>query len=76
MRPASAQVLARRLTAIGSGDSWSSRAAEQWWELHRAFLGLEHKSVDAADEPARPATDVYPKCFPRLDHEITRKEFA
>jgi eukaryotic-like serine/threonine-protein kinase len=74
-RPASAQVLARRLAAAVAPDAWTPDAARAWWHLHG--LGLEAKPGStgeeaAANEPAIAAAESN-RCWPRLDRTPVRQ---
>ena len=48
-RPASADTLADALASIATGSSWTTRRAQEWWDLHHPRT-LKKGLVDAYDE--------------------------
>ena len=77
-RPASAQVLARRLAAAVPSDAWTPDSARAWWQLHGLGLEAEPESTgdDAAGhQPATPPGESN-RCCPRLDRTPVGQQLA
>jgi serine/threonine-protein kinase len=66
-RPASAEELDRRITAIDVSDAWTGEKAHAWWELHR--LNFKHPTTAESRKRSDSDTDTETeghRCWPSL----------
>jgi serine/threonine-protein kinase len=77
-RPASAQVLARRLAAAVPPDAWTPDLARAWWQLHGLAREAESEptGADAAANELATSLAKRQRCWPQLDRKPVGRQLA